>query len=248
MIKLRTIDNIISKSNCVLNTFINIPLNFETLDRYYVRSSILQALKENIPTFKGTLLDVGCGQMPYRSLILESKQVEKYIGLDLEVSKIHDTSKADIWWDGKIMPLADASVDCVIATEVFEHCPDLSIVLNEINRVLKPGGMLFFTVPFLWPLHEVPYDEFRYTPFALERLLKNAQFKAIKLTALGGWDASLAQMLGLWVRRRKMSDFKRKVVSRIAKPLIKYLINKDVKPVKFQESTMITGIQGVAVK
>jgi len=89
-----------------------------------------------------------------------------------------------------------------IATEVFEHCPDPEIVMKEIWRVLKLGGILFFTVPFLWNLHETPYDEYRYTPFALKRHLTQSGFTEIEIKAMGGWDAALAQMLGLWVRRR----------------------------------------------
>ncbi|WP_197901560.1 class I SAM-dependent methyltransferase [Rhodocytophaga rosea] len=201
-----------------------------------------------MPFFSGTLLDIGCGQMPYRSLIMDQGKVTKYIGLDLEANNLYNSSVADLLWDGNKIPLPDASIDCAMATEVFEHCPDLHIVLEEINRVLKPGGILFFTVPFLWPLHDVPYDEYRYTPFALNRCLQNAKFRNIQLKALGGWDASIAQMLGLWAKRRQMSAFKRKAVGVIAKPIIKYLIRKDIKPVEFTESTMITGIQGVAVK
>jgi hypothetical protein len=52
--------------------------------------------------------------------------------------------------------------------------------------MLKPGSLLFFTVSFLWPLHDVPRDAYRYTPFALERHLRNSGFAQIKLKALGG--------------------------------------------------------------
>ena len=53
----------------------------------------------------------------------------------------------------------------------------------------------------LWPLHDVPYDECRYTPFAIKRHLRNAGFEQFRLKPLGGWDASLAQMIGLWILR-----------------------------------------------
>ena len=232
------------------NEFISVPMDIELLDIYYVRNAIVKALKENVSKFDGTLLDVGCGQMPYKELILSARdsKVTKYVGLDLEVSSIHKTSVADLLWDGKIMPLNDKSVESAMATEVLEHCREPEIILKEIHRVLKPGGVFFFTVPFLWPLHEVPYDEYRYTPFCLERLLNTAGFGKIELEALGGWDASLAQMIGLWVRRRPFTNRKRKYISKIAKFIIKYLLKKDIRPEKFTESTMITGIYGVAYK
>jgi SAM-dependent methyltransferase len=119
-----------------------------------VRSAILRALQETTRHFSGTLLDVGCGDMPYKSLVLAPpSRATRYLGLDLERS----TSEAqpDLRWDGDRIPLAEDVVDCALATEVFEHCPSPEIIMGETLRVLKPGGLLFFTVPFLWPLHDV---------------------------------------------------------------------------------------------
>ena len=65
------------------------------------------------------------------------------------------------------MPIKDNSYNTIIATEVLEHCFEPEILLKEIYRVLKPGGLLFFTVPFVWNFHETPYDAYHYTPFAL---------------------------------------------------------------------------------
>ena len=148
----------------------------------------------------------------------------------------------------KPMPLAAASVDCALATEVFEHCPEPELVMREINRVLKPGGLLFLTVPFLWPLHEVPHDEYRYTPFALERHLRKSGFDSIQLQALGGWDASLAQMLSLWVRRRPFTPLKRRLLTVLTIPIVRFLLRYDYRPSMFGESTMITGLSGTACK
>ena len=109
--------------------------------------------------------------------------------------------------------------------------------------------MLFFTVPFLYPLHDVPHDEYRYTPFALERHFRNAGFTRLELKALGGWDASLAQMMGLWLRLRPMPSMRtRAILSRIAMPVVRYLAERDRPPQVFGEVTMLTGISGTAVK
>jgi SAM-dependent methyltransferase len=238
--------------------FLSLKISIHNIDTFGCRKAILNALKKNIPFFAGTLLDVGGGYMPYKSLLLQPpSQVEKYIGLDL-----HDNiyARPDITWDGKQIPLPDSSIDCAIATEVFEHCPEPEVVMKEVQRVLKPGGILFFTVPFLWPLHTVPYDEYRYTPFALERHLNNAGFDTIQLQALGGWDASLAQMLGLWGRRRfrysKTHNILQKLLQRISQlflsvillPIVWLMYKLDRPPEEFQESSMITGISGTARK
>ncbi len=242
------------RSEHVLNTslmdnFTKISFTSKNIDTYYIRSSILASLEKVLPTFEGELLDIGCGKMPYKKYILENSAVTNYLGLDIENALEYDSGiKPDYVWDGEIMPFEENRFNCAFATEVLEHCPNPEVTLKEIFRVLKPGGVLFFTVPFLWNLHEVPHDEYRYTPFALERHLKNSGFSSITVNATGGWHASLAQMLGLWVQRSNISKRKRKIISIILKPVISYLIKHDKIPVSFDDGPMITGLSGTAYK
>ena len=155
-----------------------------------------------MPSFNVQYLDMGFSKMPYKDYILEHFEISKYVGLDIETALDYDTKlKADFFCDGIRMPFENNSFECAIGTEVLEHCPEPEIILKEAFRVLKPEDVFFFTVPFLWNLHEVPTDEYRYTPFSLERHLKNSGFSNIEIKATGGWHASMAQMLGLWVRR-----------------------------------------------
>jgi SAM-dependent methyltransferase len=226
--------------------FLNPTYSLDTLDIFGIRRAIVDSVRLQLGKLNGTLLDVGCGYMPYKPLLLAPpSEVQRYIGLDLPQN---DYQKPDLEWDGRTVPLAAHSIDCCLATEVFEHCQEPEQVMGEILRVLKPGGTLVFTVPFLWPLHCVPHDEYRFTPFALHRHLQNAGFGQIEIKALGGWDASLAQMLGLWVRRRPLSPRKRYILSRIASPVIRSLIARDQPPTVFAESSMIMGISGTAIK
>ena len=232
------------------DNFVNIQFSQKNLHNYYIRTSVFNALKESLPQFNGKQLDIGCGKMPYKSYILEHSKVTDYVGLDIEQALAYDTKvKPDFTWDGRVMPFENDSFDCAIGTEVLEHCPDPEIVLKEVCRVLKPNGIFFFTVPFLWNLHEVPHDEYRYTPFSLERHLKNSGFKDIEIKATGGWHAAMAQMLGLWVKRSPMQKAKRKWLLYAVKPIMNYLIKLD-KPesVTFKEGQMITGLYGIARK
>ncbi|MDQ3190813.1 MAG: class I SAM-dependent methyltransferase [Bacteroidota bacterium] len=230
--------------------FIDVHLSSAFIDRYLVRKSIFDALNLSMNKFSGKFLDIGCGKMPYKEYILKNTLVNEYIGLDIEGSLVYDAGvKPDFTWDGIKMPFEGNSFECAFATEVLEHCPHPEIVLKETIRVLKPGGLIFFTVPFLWPLHEVPHDEYRYTPFSLARHLKQSGFIDIEIKALGGWHASMAQMLGLWVKRSPLSPRKRKILSMILLPVVKYLIKKDkFYPATFKESQMITGLYGTAKK
>ena len=232
------------------NDFINISFTVGNLDRFTNRTAIFKALTKSLPNLSGDLLDIGCGKMPYKYYILENSNVSTYTGLDIETAIVYDKGiTPDFTWDGITMPFQDASFDCAFGTEVLEHCPRPEVVLKEVYRILKPGGVFFFTVPFLWNLHEVPHDEYRYTPFSMERHLRNSGFSDISVKATGGWHASMAQMLGLWVKRSPMSSKKRNLLSQLLKPVIKYLIKLD-KPeaVQFKEGQMITGLYGIVRK
>ncbi len=232
------------------NYFVDIDINLENLDVFTTRRAIFIALTKSVNNLNGKLLDIGCGKMPYKNYILEHSKVIKYVGLDIETALIYDSKvKPDFTWNGITMPFEDASFDCTFGTEVLEHCPDPEIILKEVYRVLKPGGVFFFTVPFLWNLHEVPHDEYRYTPCSLERHLINSGFKDITIKATGGWHASMAQMLGIWVRRSPMSSKKRGLLSIMLKPIIKYLLKLDkVESIQFTEGQMITGLYGIVRK
>ena len=201
------------------------------------------------------MLDIGCGTQPYRQLLTSGpSRVSKYIGLDLDGENYggENAPTPDLRWDGNLIPLENDSVDTAFSTEVLEHCPNPQGVLTEIHRVLKPGGGLFLTVPFLWPLHDTPHDFYRYTPFGLKHLLERADFRESSIEALGGWDASLGQMLGLWVSRRPISSKQarriRSVFAFLSLPLLKYLYRKDRKPDSFLANPMITGFSCQARK
>ncbi len=229
----------------VFHPFLNPSSEINNVDRYWVRQSILESIKVSIPLFKGRFLDVGCGIMPYKDLLMQSpSKIETYIGLDIE-TEIYQAD-VDLRWDGRKIPLEDASIDSAMATEVLEHCPDPLVVLREIRRVLKPGGAFFFTVPYIWPLHDAPWDFYRYTPFSLKNLLKEAGFEDLNIRALSGWDASLAQMMGLWMKRAPMSPERRNAMAQKLWPIYQELIESDELPSDPEAgNTMATGWSGL---
>lgn len=146
--------------------------SFKNSYAYYIpRKFILNAIEKVKEKLYGEVLDLGCGIMPYKQLISTFPNVTSYRGLDLENSNYHNKIKPDVYWDGQTIPFKDNTFDTVIATEFLEHYHETESIFLEIKRVLKPNGILFFTVPFLWPLHEVPYDEFRFTPFYFQKKL-----------------------------------------------------------------------------
>lgn len=234
-------------TNTESDNFINIKLTSDFIDLYIVRTAILNQLSSHKHLFSGTLLDVGCGQMPYKDFILDSQPlINSYIGLDFSYGKYANLKHPDITWDGVKIPLNDNSIDCAIATEVLEHCYSPLVVLAEIRRVLKPGGLFFFTTPFLWPIHDAPHDHYRYTPYALQRLLAEAGFEDVQISALGGWNAALAQMIGLWLRRAPMAEAVRNKLTSDLYALYTELVRTDVAPTDFSKNPMVTGLSGTA--
>lgn len=226
--------------------YLGVTLSAATLDRWLPRTSIERALREELPNVSGVVLDVGCGHQPYRSLLLAPpSRATRVVGVDIPSDRY---GRHDVAWDGARLPVADTSVDQVLLTEVLEHCPDAGAVLREAARVLRPGGRVFLTVPFLWPLHDSPYDEQRFTPFALERMLRDAGLGDSDVRAMGGWDASLAQLVALYVRRRPMGARKRRVLTRLAVPVVRSLAKRDRVPAEFRDNVMLTGLQATAVK
>ena len=231
-----------------MTQFVNLRLTRKNLDRFHIRSKIHSFVLEQIAHLSGTVLDVGCGQMPYKSLIISQLNVKKYIGLDIDSAIDYGGAAPDIFWTNGNIPLPDDTIDSAFATEVLEHCPNPEHILAEICRVMKPSGYFFATVPFLWPLHEVPHDAFRYTPFTLERMLRNAGFSDINITVHGAWHASMAQMLGLYIKRGIKSKLIAFLMSIICYPIIYILLKIDKLDTDFKESTMFTGFRITAIK
>jgi glycosyltransferase involved in cell wall biosynthesis/SAM-dependent methyltransferase len=243
--KTRVINTLTSQNDNFLNP--KISANF--CDLYIIRKIIKERLTQSLKLFSGKLLDVGCGQMPYKEFILNSNpSIQNYIGLDFVQGKYADLKHPDITWNGKSIPLEDASIDCAMATEVLEHCHDPLSVLIEIRRTLKPTGIFFFTIPFLWPIHDAPHDHYRYTPFAMQKLLSDAGFEDIQIEAMGGWNASLAQMIGLWLKRAPMPEHVRQKATADLFPFYQQLINTDIIPSDFSSNTMAIGFSGTARK
>lgn len=86
--------------------------------------------------------------------------------------------------DAHEIPLPDHSVNGVVAQAVLEHVADPQRCVQEICRVLKPGGILYAETPFMQPAHATPYDFHRFTFIGYRRLFR--QFEQIALGPVGG--------------------------------------------------------------
>lgn len=147
-------------------------------------ASIWRDLKLPLGEASGTVLDVGAGAQPYRPLVnggatyraIDTADARERFGYNLP---------GTVYFSGDDWPIADRSIDLLLATETLEHIPDPDAFLAQTRRVLRHGGKLILTVPFAARWHYIPYDYWRFTPSALQMLLERNGFADVVVLARG---------------------------------------------------------------
>ena len=139
----------------------------------------------------GRLIDIGCGTRVYRNLL--APYVDEHVGLDHEET-FHDKSNIDIFGSAYKIPVADESFDSAVCTAVLEHLEEPEQALRECHRILKPGGIAIYSVPFIWHLHEEPRDFYRYSKYGLEYLFEKVGFEILNIQALSGFWVTFGQL------------------------------------------------------
>jgi ubiquinone/menaquinone biosynthesis C-methylase UbiE len=121
----------------------------------------------------GTLLDLGCGPRPYYDIY--KNYFEKTIGAD--IADLPFPKKGiDIYCTATDVPLPDASVDFILCTEVLQDILEPNDLMKEVNRLLKPGGTMILTTPYLVPIADGKWDNYRFTQYGLDYQLKKGNF------------------------------------------------------------------------
>ncbi|MBF0358054.1 MAG: class I SAM-dependent methyltransferase [Magnetococcales bacterium] len=117
----------------------------------------------------GTVLDVGGKDV--RGCYVFGKPPEscKLICLDIEpgpgVDLVADAHNLEM--------LSDNSIDCVVAVSALEHMEKPWLVVAELYRVLKPGGIIYLNTPFVFPFHGDPDDFYRFSHHGLVKICCN---------------------------------------------------------------------------
>lgn len=148
------------------------------------------------------LLDAGAGECQYKKHCGHLKYVAQDIAVydgkgdtGLQTGS-WDFSQIDIVSDILDIPEPDASFDAVLCTEVLEHLPDPVRALDEMARLLRPGGTFIITAPFWSLTHFAPYHYATgFNRYFYEFHLKRLGFNTIDIVPNGNFFECVGQEL-----------------------------------------------------
>lgn len=134
------------------------------------------------------VLDVGAGSAPYRGFFSHCRYLtQDFVQLDPGQLLHGAYTHVDYVSDAAAIPVANASFDAVLCTEVLEHVPEPIELVREIARVLRPGGKLILTAPLGSGIHQEPFHFYGgFTPYWYERFLAQAGFENVRVEANAG--------------------------------------------------------------
>jgi SAM-dependent methyltransferase len=140
----------------------------------------------------GSMSDIDCEGGHYRDYF---KSASSYLTSDV-------SDRSEIVLDVRDMSVIPSRrYNCVFCSGVLEHVDDFMAGMREITRVLSPGGILLLGVPFRQPIHSIPDDFWRFTPFGIEYMLKN-DYEIIEIKPIGNSVKNFA--ISYWVKAKKL--------------------------------------------
>lgn len=162
------------------------------------------------PQAGGRMLDVGVGERPYAALF--APYITHYYGLEyppacdnlnpgITQNVEHLRGAVDVWGDGHALPFRSGGFDTALCLEILEHVPDPDRVVEEIARALRPGGTLLLTVPFIAPMHAMPYDFYRYTRHGIVAVVEGAGFEVVSCEPRGNYALATGALTAQWLLR-----------------------------------------------
>lgn len=131
----------------------------------------------------GITLDIGAADRWIESRLAPGVQ---YIALDYPATgRDLYAARPDVFADAACLPFGGNCIDTVLCLEVIEHVRDPNGMLAEMARVLRPGGQLHLSMPFLYPIHDAPFDFQRLTEHGLRRDLEAAGLQIVEIRKTG---------------------------------------------------------------
>jgi len=157
-----------------------------------IHQRLLKAYIIAKPLVKGDLLEIGCGEG--RGIEELSDVCTRYVALDKITETVEHLSKQykNVEFINATIPpisqIEDNSFDTIVSFQVIEHIKDDLLFLQEIHRILKPGGSAYITTPNIkMTLSRNPWHIREYTADGLEQLAKKV-FNVVEMNGVAGDD------------------------------------------------------------
>jgi glycosyltransferase involved in cell wall biosynthesis len=132
---------------------------------------------------KGIVIDVGSGP---------ERLGREFINVD-----VFPFPEVDIVSDATQLPFKDNTLDGAVSESLFEHVPDAHLIAREMTRVVRPGGYVYVSAPFIHPYHTSPDDFNRWTLSGLKHMFKDMEIVEAGVRS-GPWSAMLL-FLAYWL-------------------------------------------------
>jgi SAM-dependent methyltransferase len=181
-----------------------------------------ETIKSVAEHLHGIVLDIGCGNR-WVERALPANSI--YVGLDYpSTAQLGYRDRPTVYGNGQQLPFADNSFDCVAMMDVLEHMPEPGRALVESWRVLKPQGTILIQVPFLYPLHDEPYDFQRWCEEGLRHLCDISGFEIQLLKSREPPITTAASLLAIALAKSALDAITNKHITLLLTPLIIILI------------------------
>ncbi len=122
------------------------------------------------------VLDIGCGEKPY---------YHKSINAQIVCADMKKTKKTHLICDAASLPIKSSKFDGVVCVNSLYYYNDPLKSLKEFSKILKKHGKLIIVTPFIYPVHDIPDDKYRFTEYGIRELLKN-EFTIKEIKTVGG--------------------------------------------------------------
>ena len=151
------------------------------------RRRIFQAGLDRLPPGDLSVLDIGGRLQPYRALL--GNRVRQYVAVDPQITPLVNVAAI-----GESLPFRDSQFDFAICTQVLEYFPDPGLATAEIHRVLRKGGVAFFSAPSVF-VRDNEKEYWRFLPAGLHYILKD--FDAVEVLPEGNSITGLFRTLNM---------------------------------------------------
>jgi 2-polyprenyl-3-methyl-5-hydroxy-6-metoxy-1,4-benzoquinol methylase len=162
------------------------------LSKFISRKGLYEFLAREFSSIRAdeTVLTIGAGG-EVGELLEEYARQQNFTVTSFDIDQ---AQQPDILGDICTFDFGQQSFDVIVFSEVLEHVHSPHLAISNVHRLLKDGGRLVLSVPFIFPIHERPHDYFRYTRYGLEFLLR--EFKEVRIRERNSW-AEAINVLGV---------------------------------------------------